>query len=477
MTPTLTRINTSTNATALRNIYISPIFFTLIYGLFSKYLLLSVEAGIVLSLILTQFKKPFTPPSLLYFFVYMWLQVFMIIVYADYKGENIEKFIDTHNSNFLLSVTFMHVAIMAIAATIFQKNIKGSHYKLLKGVAQINTKKVLLAYLISSLTFPFLLAFTRSMSSVNQLIESFTVLRKVFLVLLAFILFLKKDRLRGIIIFVFILEFLLGFVSYFSSFKEVVLYILLVFITVNPKIKLSTIISISPLITILVVALIYWSYIKPEYRDYLNGGTGQQVVGVSKSAALDYLWKGTKKFDKAAFDSGTETLIDRIQAMRYYLEVYDRVPSVIPYSNGENLASCLNFLLLPRFISANKGILDPSTKLSYYSGKRYMNAEEGTSIAMGYFCDFYVDYGVWGMIIPVALTGLLIGWAMNYIMGMQKLNSLFIYSLIIAIFLTMGTLENDIIFFWGYIRNFFVLFILGNWFIFPWINKFITKPN
>lgn len=478
MIPTLTTSKLQSKPLTIDSIYVVPIIFGFVYGLFSRYLLLSVEAGIVLSIIIYQFWKPFLPPSLLYFFTYQWLQVFMIVIYADYKGERIEDFIDTNNtSGFLVMITFMHVAVMALASGVFWKQIKGSYYKLLKAVLQIDTKKVLIAYVVSTIIFPILYGATKSMSSLNQIVLSLAVLRNVFIILLAFILFLKKDKLRGIIIFVLILEFLLGFVSFFSSFKEVVLYVLLAYLTVHPKIKLSLVLKISPLLIVLIFALIFWSYIKPQYREYISGGAvSGQFVYVSKTDALTYLWNHVQTFGKDDINSGTETLIDRVQAMRYYLEVYNRVPLLIPHEQGKNLIGCLNFLLVPRFINADKGILDPSSKLSYYSGKRYMNASEGTSIAMGYLCDFYIDFGVWGMFIPVIIVGLIIGWGITQIMKMKELNTLFMYSLIMGTFLSMPTLENDIIFFLGAIRNFIVIFILGKWIIFPWINKSITRP-
>jgi len=477
MTPAVIQSKLHSRPVTVDTFFVVPLILGLIYGLFSQYLLLSVEAGAVLSIIILLFWKPFVPASLLYFFMYQWLQVFMIVLYADYQGERIENFVDTNNrSGFLVLVSFIHVAVMALIASISWQKIKGSYYKLLKAVLQIDTKKVLIAYLISTLIFPVLYTLTRPMPSLNQIIISLTVLRNVFIILLAFILFLKKDKLKVLIVIVLVSEFLLGFVSFFSSFKEVVLFVLLVYLTVNPKIKFGLIIKVLPLVTVLILALIFWSYIKPQYREFISGGAiSGQFVYVSKTDALDYLWERAQTFNKDEINSGTMTLMDRVQAMRYYLEVYNRVPLIIPHENGKNLMSCLSFLLVPRFINSNKGILDPSSKLSYYSGKRYMNASEGTSIAMGYLCDFYIDFGVWGMFIPVIFVGLIIGWGINQIMKMKKLNTLFLYSLVMGTFLSMPTLENDIIFFLGAIRNFIVIFILGKWVIFPWINKSITR--
>jgi hypothetical protein len=211
------------------------------------------------------------------------------------------------------------------------------------------------------------------------------------------------------------------------------------------------------------------------YREFLNAGSGKQQVNVTTGQALDFLSTQVKEFDKDAFESGTETFLLRIQAMAYYLEVYNRVPSVIPYQNGKNVTSAAEFLLMPRFLKENKGILDPSSKLSYYSGRQFKTAEEGTSIAMGYFCDFYIDYGLWGMFVPIILLGAFLGWSANFVLRIKKYNIIFTYALLIGFFLNMGSMESDIIFFMGAIRNLLVVFIIGNLFFFPWINRQITS--
>jgi hypothetical protein len=454
-----------------------PLLLCTVYGYFSRYFLLSVEAGVVLALITSLMLRPYTPPSLFYFFLFQWIQVFAIIIYADYKNENIESFIDTNNSGNYILMTFIHLGAMAVAAGIFQANLESFRMTILRGAARLNTRNVLIGYVLCTLFFPTLMAFTRSMSSVNQLVESLTVLRKVFLVMLIFSLFLKREW-RAMIIVILFVEFMLGFVSYFSSFKDVPLFILLVYLTLNPKIKASLVLKTAPLVLALFVALVYWSYVKPDYRDYLNGGSRKQEVTVSKQEALNFLWVRAKEFDKEQMQAGMETLIDRVQAMRYFLEVSSRVPEYVAYTRGDNCTAAVKFVMVPRFISENKGILDPSTKLMHFSGKKYATAEEGTSIAMGYFTDFYVDFGLWYMILPVIILGLILGVANRFLINLRtSYNPLFVYSLVIAVFLSMGTLESDIVFVLGYIRNYAVMILLGYWVYFKWINRFISYED
>lgn len=474
MTPALSTYKSDVSASS--NAIIFPLVLLLIYGFFSQYFFLSVVAGVVLTLIVQQFWKPYFPPALLYFFAFQWLQVFALVIYADYLNKPIEQIIETSNSQYLIAMTLIQLLFMSLASKIFfKKDGNSSQWSLLRGVLELDTKKILFGYLITSIIFPFLLISTRSNGTLNQLVQTFAILRNVFLILLAFILFIKRDPFRLVIIAIFIIEVLLGFASYFSSFKEVFLFLILVFLTVNHKIKTGLIIKALPIVALLFTFLVFWSHVKPEYRDFLNGGSRQQEVTVSKSDALNFLWKKTQTFGEKEFNSGVETLLNRLQAIGYYAEVYNRVPKVIRHTEGKIITESIEFVALPRFLTGNKGILDPSSKLSHYTGRDFKTAAEGTSISMGYLCDFYIDFGLWGMFIPVMLLGCLIGWMCSFLFGRNEYNMVLSYSLLIAISLGFATIESDIIFFIGVLRNTLVLLLLGKWVIFPAINRFIVK--
>ncbi|MEO6070609.1 MAG: hypothetical protein ABIN57_01815, partial [Chitinophagaceae bacterium] len=82
-----------------------------------------------------------------------------------------------------------------------------------------------------------------------------------------------------------------------------------------------------------------------------------------------------------------------------------------------------------------------------------------------------------GMTIPLILIALFIGWSSKNILQRDRYNMLFNYALLTAAVFTSGSLDSDLTFFLGVFRNFIVLFIIGNWIIFPWINGFIEKDE
>jgi hypothetical protein len=155
--------------------------------------------------------------------------------------------------------------------------------------------------------------------------------------------------------------------------------------------------------------------------------------------------------------------------------VYKRVPEIIAFTNGSNLISTLLFLTTPRFLNPDKAVLDPSSKTSFYTGKAFANVQQGTSISMGYFADLYIDFGLLGMTIALVVIAFIIARTTKFLLNLNKYNLLFNYALLIAIILSLGTFESDITFFIGMMRNYLVMFIICNKYVFPRMNKFITS--
>ncbi|MBS1778682.1 MAG: hypothetical protein JST70_05115 [Bacteroidetes bacterium] len=456
------------------NAIVSIIVIFSLYAFISQYAYVSIIAGLALATIVALLWTPRIPPMLPYLFAYQFLQIFGAIWYADFLHQPLDSLYESIDSEFLVMFTLIQLVLMAgLASFVFKmKKVPGLD-DLRAAVMELDVKKVLTAYVITSLFFPILISATRSISSVSQLIQSFAVIKKLFLIMLLFIVFLRKTQYRNLIIFIFIAEFILSFVSYFSSFKEIFVYILIAYLTVFPNIKTKAIVRLLPFVVFVVVLMVFWSSIKNDYRNYLNQGSRQQEISVSTSDALNYVADQAEAYDANAFSEGGEILLHRMQYMQQYSSVYSRVPSVIPFDEGKNTSSALTFLLMPRTFSDNKGILDPSTKASYYTGKTFTDAAHGTSISMGYFCDFYIDFGLWGMIIPLLIIAFGIGKAASYIMNNKRYNLIFTYCLFIAVFMSLGTFESDIIFYLGSIRNYVVVLLLGNWLIFPRLNKYI----
>ena len=447
-----------------------------LYGVFSQYFILVIFAYISVIFVFKCLWKPYTPPVLFLFLFFHWTQVFCTILYADFKGRPIDVLFKSKDIETLFSLTFLQIVIGALVLGAFVNKQKISIGKYDLGVAagKLNEQRIIIGYLVSAVISPIILASTVS-SSLFQLAIMFITIKYVFICLMVFLLLLTKPKNRLLIIGILLLDFILSFSSYFSDFKTILFIWLIIYATINPYIKANNLYRLVAIIIVLIAFFSFWSYVKDDYREYISKGKRQQVVAVSTSDALGYLGERLSDFNGLALREGASIFLLRLQYMEQYCRVFNNVPDKLPHRNGADFENTIEFLLVPRVINANKEIKDASKRTQMYTNRRVSTAAQGTSISMGYFCDLYIDFGLYIMILPLIFIFFLIGSLYKWIMYLKKYNLLLIYSMLIGIFLSIGTFESDIIYFLGSIRNYAVFVLLGVWIFFKPLNKFITK--
>lgn len=457
--------------------YILVLFF--IYGLISQYFFLSVLAGVTILVILKNMWNAYVPPVLFYFMGIHWLQVFCSLLYVDSLGEKLDDMYASNDLEFLYIMTFTQIILMTLLLKSFVNQKKFNRISIVDlkaAAAKLNNKNVIIGYVISSALMPIMINFTWSNSALFQLTIAFGIVKSAFSVLMVFVLLLKKPKSRWLIIGLLVLDFILSFASFFSDFKSLLILLVIAYLTINPYIRKKALVRIAPTVIILVLFFSFWSYVKGDYREFLNQGTSQQKQVVSNSQALGFIFDEITDFNVEGLREGTSIFLKRLQYMERYSEVYSRVPSVIQFQEGKELRETITFLFVPRFLNPSKGIKDASEKTSYYTGQRFANAYQGTSISMGYFCDLYIDFGLYGMIIPLLLIATLLGVLYQKLLAL-KFNLLITYSILAGTFLSLGIFESDIMQFLGQIRNNIVFLILGYYTFFPWMNKFILAKK
>jgi lipopolysaccharide export LptBFGC system permease protein LptF len=120
-------------------------------------------------------------------------------------------------------------------------------------------------------------------------------------------------------------------------------------------------------------------------------------TGIMNQSASDYL-------------AASGVLIERLWAIYYPAMAVERVPFLIPHSDGQIMSDALTHLITPRFLYPDKADLaSDSDMVRKYSGANVAGTDEGTSIAFGYAAESYVDFGLPYMFIPVMIFGFLLG--------------------------------------------------------------------
>jgi hypothetical protein len=214
--------------------------------------------------------------------------------------------------------------------------------------------------------------------------------------------------MKGVLLLLILLDIALGFFSFFSHFKEPIYFSFLAywvfFFRQSFPIKLlafGVVISMYYLGT-------YWTAVKEDYRAFLNKGSGAQSIRVSREEAYSKLIELVSGVKQNDLDKGADKLLTRLSWIGALDAVYNYVPKKRPYEDGSLWLEGLVRPFQPRLFFPEKKILADSKELNEYSGLGV--DEKNTSISLSLIAGSYVDFGIWGMHVPIFLFGLFCGW-------------------------------------------------------------------
>jgi len=152
--------------------------------------------------------------------------------------------------------------------------------------------------------------------------------------------------------------------------------------------------------------------VKMDYRDYLSGYTGAQIVVRPWEDRVEYLADRVTSIDSYDIAKGMEKLANRISYVEYFGYAIRYVPHYKPHENGKLLWEAVEHVIKPRLFFPNKKALEDDTvKTARYTGIQFHSVRY-TSIGLGYFAEAYIDYGKIGMFVPIFFVGVM--WGLIY---------------------------------------------------------------
>jgi hypothetical protein len=112
----------------------------------------------------------------------------------------------------------------------------------------------------------------------------------------------------------------------------------------------------------------------------------------------------------------------------------ERVPAVLPHTNGEFTKAAVLHALQPRLLFPDKiDLRSDSDLVREYSGVQVAGIEQDTSIAFGYAAETYIDFGVPLMFLPIFAWGVFMGAAYGWLMTRLRCRE-FAHALLAVIF-------------------------------------------
>ena len=434
-----------------------------------------VAGTLVFGFMIYKMQRPYAPSVFTVIFIYHFIQISAWVWKVNYLGVDI-NYKSPHSG---LAVLLAYVGLICIMAPViyFQNKLPVMSFKILKAHAgKLSINKTFIAYIAAFFTCNALAFAALTLAGLSQVVLSLVNVKWFFFLLFGFQVVLKKKMFKEFGLFILI-EFGMGFFSYFSNFKLVFFYLACLSLTFLVKVTLKQLIYGLLSISIAAFLAITWTGVKGQYRTYLNQGSNTQTIQVSQGEALNKLVNLVNDQKESDEGESTNSLFDRLQYTWHLAKSMDHVPSVVPYQNGDNWLSSISFALTPRYFNPDKPFYEASKKATKYTGISYLGANQGVSFSLGYFADSYVDFGYFGMFLPLLLIGFLYGITYFYFLKHSSSNFIFNYAVVGALFMEFNALEMDSTYLAGRLFSDLLIFFLLRLFFFPWLIKYLANEQ
>lgn len=413
------------------------------------------------------------PGIILFAFLKQWIQVVAYVIWMTTVERDINSL--TPHAGIAVVVSCLGLLIMA---AIFSRQIRKlpipTREEFLQEVMKFNEKKIFILYLISTLFLSSLGYAFGGLGGFTQILMTLGSLKWVFFLLFGYVSWMNKKN-RFLLILMIVFEFTTGIFSYFSSFKEVFLFTIILSFTLIKKVTVKQVLYGAVFSVALILLLLAWTSIKSDYRQYLNKGTKQQVVNVSRSEAFDKIGDQINELSWANLQLASGMLLYRAQYIYHLSLSMDRVPNVLPYEYGNVWWENISFVLMPRILFPDKPIYQATIKTNKYTGKNYNGLEEGASFSLGYFADSYVDFGYIGMFIPLALLALYVAYIYKVFYGFQTVNIAIRYAIVNVVLYEFTAFEADGLFLFGRLTLMLLVFWVLSKTILPRLQRWLYK--
>ena len=378
--------------------------------------LLSIGSVLVFPVLAKLTWRKGEPPVFFFGLAFQWFNMAMVVCRANILLKQVN---DIYGSETVRAYWLTLIGILIIAAGIRMTTGKLQAVPgtiLSRESDKFSTHKVFLGYLF----------FIAVIILLDKLTDVFWNLRSFFLALsaLKWLLFfiltyigIKYKKQRFYFYSIFALEFIQGLGSFFSDFKMPFMILFMVLITLGYRLPIRYLLGLLVISLAVLHVGVIWTAVKPGYRDFLNQGTGLQIVQVDFQSRLAKWYKLYTELSGEDYRKSAFTLAARVSVNGSFPIVLKRVPVIIPHANGERMMFALKHVFMPRILFPHKPVVDDSLITMRYTGSAI---GKNTSIGVGYLAESYIDFGVPGMYGPLFIFGIILGWMHKIVISTAK---------------------------------------------------------
>ena len=306
----------------------------------------------------------------------------------------------------------------------------------------------------------------------DQLILGFVVFKWAAYFTLAYATFLRRGVGGAYLIFAFVLELAQSIGGFFADFRTVFLISLLSVVASGPRSSRQILLAAGLLSTMMILMGTIWTAVKMPYRNFVSGGTMQQVLVVPLDERIMKLADLVGNMDMAAMTGGFDAMLRRLSYVEFFGASLEVVPALVPHENGSIYSDAIIRPFMPRIFFPDKAVIDDTVRTNLFTGGIAGNSE-GTSISLGYIAEAYIDFGRFGMMGALALVGFFYGFLYRMLTGPSLGSPLAGMAIASAMLVGVGSLDNSFTkTFGGVVVNFIAAIIVMRWIIptwYPWL--------
>lgn len=391
-------------------------------GAFTSNPLLTIASFAALFVMFAMLWRPAEPPVLFYAMGYQWLQATILVFSADLQGLALDDLdlrkislqgrpngLDLEPATWLTLIGLMGVtAGMRLGAgSPTGQRILGTLHAV---TATISPYRAFVACLASMVAAAAVQTVGSVVPGLSQPMLALANVHWAFVYMLAYVV-LTQRRGYAALALIFVIELGIGLMGFFSDFKTVLIIMLMAALSIPSALSGRRLWVAGVTVALMVGFGVVWSGIKVEYRDFMNQGTRDQAVLVSRSAQIDELLRLLGDLTPERVSLGASSLVSRLTYVYFFSETMQMVPKFIPYEDGALWGDAVYRALVPRLLDPSKTAIDDSERTTEYTGLQIIGSDQGTSVSLGYVAESYIDFGPIFMMLPLCLWGALVGYA------------------------------------------------------------------
>jgi hypothetical protein len=213
-----------------------------------------------------------------------------------------------------------------------------------------------------------------------------------------------------------VVEVALGMTGFFAEFREPLFIAAVVLAEQFDYRRTQHWLAFAAVAAVAMFAGVLWIGIRGTVRESYDDREKFTVSEkLSYTSGLAETWWSGNFSDKL---ESLDAFVDRMWDVYYPALALERVPKILPHTDGDMMMTALTHVFTPRILVPGKADIESdSLQVRRYTGLMVAGPDQGTTISFGYEIQGYIDYGVPGLFVPVFLYAVFMGAAYRFFLS------------------------------------------------------------